>query len=178
MNKQEAIREMNKIFPPEGFTALSTLVLYSGDVIDLKSKLVSIINQIEPEKPVIPNFIATKLEATKMIAGKTFLDLASDITLSTKLEYSSWIDNDENARKLALAWFYGYEVEKEKLYTAKLKIITNGGNNYLNKHSDTERFTLSNLYTASGAYQTSFTQSELKKLNVWDNPAFEIEEVE
>lgn len=47
MNKQEAIREMNKIFPPEGFIALSTLVLYSGDVIDLKSKLVSIINQID-----------------------------------------------------------------------------------------------------------------------------------
>lgn len=50
MNKQKAIREMNKIFPPEGFTALSTLVLYSGDIIDLKSKLASIINQIEPEK--------------------------------------------------------------------------------------------------------------------------------
>ncbi|MED5861324.1 DUF1642 domain-containing protein [Streptococcus anginosus] len=67
-------------------------------------------------KVVIPNFIATALEATKMIAGKTFLDLASDITLSTKLEYSSWIDNDENARKLALAWFYGYEVEKKERY--------------------------------------------------------------
>ena len=40
-------------------------------------------------KVVIPNFIATELEAAKMIAGKTFLDLASDITLSTKLEYSS-----------------------------------------------------------------------------------------
>ena len=70
------------------------------------------------------------------------------------------------------------ELEKpEKQYTAKLKIIINGDNNYLNKHSDTERFTLSNLYTASGAYQTSFTQSELKKLNVWNNPVFEIEEV-
>lgn len=67
-------------------------------------------------KVVIPNFIATELEATKMIAGKTFLDLASDITLSTKLKYSSWIDNDENARKLALAWFYGYEVEKKERY--------------------------------------------------------------
>lgn len=72
-------------------------------------------------KVVIPNFIATELEAAKMIAGKTFLDLASDITLSTKLEYSSWIDNDENARRLALAWFYGYKVEQKKRYEVSIK---------------------------------------------------------
>ena len=79
-------------------------------------------------KVVIPNFIATELEAAKMIAGKTFLDLASDITLSTKLEYSSWIDNDENARRLALAWFYGYKVEQEKRY-----VVTDGNHLYFKK---------------------------------------------
>lgn len=88
------------------------------------------------------------------------------------------LDLDDLKTLLIKALVNGYEVEKEKLYTAKLKIITNGDNNYLNKHSDTERFTLSNLYTSSGAYQTSFSRSELEQLNVWDNPVFEIEEVE
>lgn len=88
------------------------------------------------------------------------------------------LDVDDLRTLLIKALVNGYEVEKEKLYTAKLKIITNGDNNYLNKHSDTERFTLSNLYTSSGAYQTSFSRSELEQLNVWDNPVFEIEEVE
>lgn len=87
------------------------------------------------------------------------------------------LDLDDLKTLLIKALVNGYEVEKEKLYTAKLKIITNGDNNYLNKHSDTERFTLSNLYTSSGAYQTSFSRSELEQLNVWDNPVFEIEEV-
>lgn len=166
MNKQEVLKKLGGVSK----TGRTRWVVY-----DEAKELIEQIDELE--KPVIPNFIATELEATKMIAGKTFLDLASDITLSTKIKYSSWIDNDENARKLALAWFYGYEVEKEKTYTAKLKIIINGDNNYLNKHSDTERFTLSNLYTASGAYQTSFSRSELEQLNVWDNPVFEIEEV-
>lgn len=177
MNKQEAIREMNKTFPPEGFTALSTLVLYSGDIIDLKSKLTSIINQIEPEKPEIPWFVAEHIEYHKGlnspmgdIFNRHFID---DERIET------WLRKVPNAyNDLGKAWLFGYKIKKEKLYTAKLKIIINGGNNYLNKHSDTERFTLSNLYTASGAYQTSFTQSELEQLNVWDNPVFEIEEVE
>lgn len=94
-------------------------------------------------KVVIPNFIATELEAAKMIAGKTFLDLASDITLSTKLKYSSWIDNDENARKLALAWFYGYEVEREKRYTVKIK----NTDDYLVKTNNDDYHFYSSIYT-------------------------------
>lgn len=88
------------------------------------------------------------------------------------------LDVDDLKTLLIKALVNGYEVEKKKLYTAKLKIITNGDNNYLNKYSDTERFTLSNLYTASGAYQTSFSRSELEQLNVWDNPVFEIKEAD
>lgn len=88
------------------------------------------------------------------------------------------LDVDGLKTLLIKALVNGYEVEKEKLYTAKFKIIVNSDTNYLNKHSDTERFTLDNLYTSSGAYQTSFSRSELEQLNVWDNPVFEIEEAE
>ncbi|MGO5579227.1 DUF1642 domain-containing protein [Streptococcus milleri] len=167
MNKQEVLKKLGGVSK----TGRTRWVVY-----DEAKELIEQIDELE--KPVIPNFIATELEATKMIAGKTFLDLASDITLSTKIKYSSWIDNDENARKLALAWFYGYEVEKEKLYTARLKLVTKNEEGYLNKQQEDDRFFIDGLRTRLGDYQTSFTRSELEDLDIWSNPAFEIKEVE
>ena len=86
-----------------------------------------------------------------------------------------WIKKASNQETFARAWLDGYEVEKEKLYTAKLKLITISYVNYINKRSD-GAIILSDLNTASGVYQTSFTQSELEELDIWDNPVFEIEE--
>lgn len=171
MNKQEALKKLEGISRP----GCTRWVAYD----DVKE----LIEQIdEPEKPVVPQAVADWIEKCKTF--KNFVvSLSFALNPSTweanrlSDECIEWLADAENQDIFARAWLDGYEVEKEKRYTAKLKIITNGGNNYLNKHSDTERFTLSNLYTASGAYQTSFTQSELKKLNVWDNPAFEIEKV-
>ncbi|PMR65763.1 hypothetical protein C1I62_06320 [Streptococcus intermedius] len=86
------------------------------------------------------------------------------------------LDVDDLKTLLIKALVNGYEVEKEKLYTAKLKLITISYVNYINKRSD-GAIILSDLNTASGVYQTSFTQSELEELDIWDNPVFEIEEV-
>ena len=72
----------------------------------------------------------------------------------------------------------GYEVEKEKLYTARLNLVTQNKEGYLNKKSEDDSFFIDDLRTYSGDYQTSFTQSELEELGIWNNPAFEIEEVE
>lgn len=173
MNKQEAIREMNKTFPPEGFTALSTLVLYSGDIIDLKSKLASIINQIEPEKPAIPQFVADWIEANK----SRFSNLYNAYGwLSFKAnDVSLWVN--ENQDIFARAWLDGYEVEEEKRYTARLKVVTIKKAGYLNRHNKNGSITIDTSYTAGGQYQVYFTRSELEELGIWDNPAFEIEEV-
>jgi hypothetical protein len=121
-------------------------------------------------KVVIPNFIATELEAAKMIAGKNFLDLASDITLSTKLEYSSWIDNDENARKLALAWFYGYKVEQKKRYFVKIRST---------KHCFAKDGNGKIFFSL--VYKGCFTKKELEDADfgwVFDCEGIEIEEVQ
>lgn len=176
MNKQEAIREMNKIFPPEGFTALSTLVLYSGDVIDLKSKLVSIINQIEPEKPAIPQFVAEWIEKSKTVAAGTLKGAYINAPEKVRLWWNG--DNVANVQLFARAWLDGYEVEKEKLYTARLKVVTIKKAGYLNRHNKNGSITIDTSYTAGGQYQVYFTRSELEELGIWDNPAFEIEEVE
>ncbi|MES9544521.1 DUF1642 domain-containing protein [Streptococcus intermedius] len=88
------------------------------------------------------------------------------------------LDFDDLKTLLIKALVNGYEVEKEKLYTAKLKLITISYVNYINKRSGDGAIVLSDLNAASGNYQTSFSRSELEQLNVWDNPVFEIKEAD
>nr|DAY06939.1 MAG TPA: Protein of unknown function (DUF1642) [Caudoviricetes sp.] len=88
------------------------------------------------------------------------------------------LDVDGLKTLLIKALVNGYEVEKEKLYTAKLKLITISYVNYINKRSGDGAIVLSDLNAASGNYQTSFSRSELEQLNVWDNPVFEIKEAD
>lgn len=89
-----------------------------------------------------------------------------------------WIKKTSNQDLFARAWLDGYEVEEEKLYTARLKVVTIKAAGYLNRHNKNGSITIDTSYTAGGQYQVYFTRSELEELNVWDNPAFEIEEVE
>lgn len=179
MNKQEAIEKIN-----ESRLAFAAILsrrngkssYFEKEVVVMKEKgLVDIINQIdEPEKPVVPQFVAEWIEENKSRFSSLY-NVYSWLGFKVS-DVSVWVN--ENQDIFARAWLDGYEVEKEKRYTARLKISEIGDDNYLNKHSDSERFILSNLYTASGAYQTSFTRSELEEFDVWDNPAFEIKEVE
>lgn len=175
MNKQEAIREMNKTFPPEGFTALSTLVLYSGDIIDLKSKLTSIINKIEPEKMVIPRFVAEWIEENKSRFSSLY-NVYSWLGFKVS-DVSVWVN--ENQDIFAHAWLNGYEVEKEKWYLVKVVGMNriNGCLSY-NKKLDKWFF---GAVTEQKPYRTKHTRKELEDAGfgwVFDCPGVEIEEVE
>ena len=88
------------------------------------------------------------------------------------------LDIDDLKTLLIKALVNGYEVEKEKTYTARLNLVTQNKEGYLNKKSEDDSFFIDDLRTCSGDYQTSFTRSELEGLDIWDNPVFEIQEVE
>ncbi|WP_247906737.1 DUF1642 domain-containing protein [Streptococcus anginosus] len=88
------------------------------------------------------------------------------------------LDIDDLKTLLIKALVNGYEVEKEKRYTARLKVVTIKESGYLNRHNKNGSITIDTSYTAGGQYQVYFTRSELEDLDIWDNPAFEIEEVE
>lgn len=134
-------------------------------------------------KVVIPQFAADWIERCK-----TFKYFA--VSLSFALQPSAWeanrlsdeciewLTDAENQETFARAWLDGYEVEKEKLYTARLKVVTIKKAGYLNRHNKNGSITIDTSYTAGGQYQVYFTRSELEDLDVWDNPAFEIKEVE
>lgn len=88
------------------------------------------------------------------------------------------LDIDDLKTLLIKALVNGYEVEKEKLYTARLKVVTIKKAGYLNRCNKNGSIIIDTSYTAGGQYQVYFTRSELEDLGIWSNPAFEIKEVE
>lgn len=76
---------------------------------------------IEPQKPVVPKFVADWIEYAKK--------KGDSLAISFKpwnlygVEYSKadrWIE--DNQETFARAWLDGYEVEKEPLYRVKIKL--------------------------------------------------------
>lgn len=109
MNKQEVIEKIEACKSP--FTSEDDTIFNYG-----LDKALSIIKQLdEPEKPVVPQFVADMIiERKKQKQGI----VTAIRNLSVFKEAFAWISKNEEA--FAKAWFYGYEVEKEKLYTVEL----------------------------------------------------------
>ncbi|PHV57671.1 hypothetical protein CS009_04875 [Streptococcus macedonicus] len=175
MNKQEAIKLVEQMGEYERFV----------DEPVSKKSVLDIISQIdEPQKVVVPKFVAEWIEYCK--SNKLTLLGAFDpvsehgIGLAdTFTEVWKGIDwAKRNQETFARAWLDGYEVEKEKLYTARLKLLSFKKYSYINKNKDKKTLFFSDSDDLTDVYQTHFTQAELEGLGVWDNPAFEIEEVE
>lgn len=71
----------------------------------------------EREKLKIPQFIADKIEYCKKIDGYRLFN-AMDYCYSFK-KCAEWLESNE--KNFALAWIFGYEVEKEKRYEVSIK---------------------------------------------------------
>lgn len=171
MNKKEAIEEIKK----------KSMQAYDDFAI-MRDTAIYIINQLdEPEKPVVPQFVADWYEDNEDDFEYNLYRLCIDF-YERKLheDLHEWFNNDKNKpiEVLVLMNKYGYEVEKEKLYTARLKLISVKKYSYINKEKDEKRLFISDSDGLTDVYQTHFTQAELEELDVWNNPAFEIEEVE
>lgn len=129
----------------------------------------------ESQKATVPEFIDDWIYKAKLV---------DDLSLCIALEYTTiklyaknseevleWLENRENQETFARAWIYGWEVEKEKRYRAKIKTL----NDYLN-----ETETGLHFYNDYKNNKT-FTRKELEKAGfgeVFNSPLFEVEEVE
>lgn len=78
----------------------------------------------ELNKPVIPQFVADWIEV-----AKTVYSLSGGMTYGGP-GVNKWLENEDNQRTFALAWFDGYEIEKEKKYKIAL-LNRNDGTLYL-----------------------------------------------
>lgn len=130
MNKQELINELKRISlekQHEVLTHPESKNYYEGMVMAY-SQVVHMVNTVlkldEPQKPVVPKFVAEWIELCKEKA-----DLIS--CLSGSYEYGvnqykritedeDWLFEADHQELVARAWLYGYEVEKEPLYRVKI----------------------------------------------------------
>lgn len=132
----------------------------------------------EPEKPVVPQFVADWYEENKNDFEYNLYRLCIDFC-GRKLheDLHEWFKFDKNKpiETLILMHEFGYEVEKEKLYT----VFQPATNEFL--YTEPSGSLRSDAVTWTYAAETEeyhFTQQKLEELHYWDNPAFEIKEVE
>lgn len=132
---------------------------------------IKIINCIdEPKKAVVPQYIDTWIQG----AEYNGFDLYEAMTDETPDKTSTWIVC--NPETFAKAWIYGYEVEKEKLYTVKFS-NEDFGKFYIGIFKAVNKFGISSLPLNDDDVKSWFTEDELERFKFWNNPAFEIKEV-
>lgn len=124
----------------------------------------------EPEKPVVPQFIDTWIQGAKYNG----FDLYEAMTDETPDKTTTWIVC--NPETFAKAWIYGYEVEKEKLYTVKFS-NEDFGKTYVGIIKTANKIGISTVPMNDECSKCYFTKSELEEFKFWNNPAFEIKEV-
>lgn len=158
MNKKEAIEKIKKL---EGLTILDKTINLDSEMI-LKKRVLNIVKQLdEPQKPVVPKFVAEWIEYCKSNKLTLFgaFDPVSEhgIGLANTFTGVVWKGIDwakRNQETFARAWLDGYEVEEEKKYRVILKgnsespdylvdTVTNGfhfyNNIYANKREHTRK---------------------------------------
>ena len=142
----------------------------------------------EPQKPVVPQFVADWIEYCKYhnftLFGcfdpvKDFERLTGETFEGDARKCIGWCRRASD--KIARAWLDGYEVKEEKRYTVKIKTYLGQflGRYYLNDEELTPQFTRSQL-TGKGELPT-FTRQELEETGfgwVFDCEGIEVEEVD
>ena len=128
----------------------------------------------EPQKPVVPQFVAEIIEYYKR-NNATLYDALREKNFNK--QYSEWLLNEQNAYdKVAKAWIFGYEVEKEKRYLVKVKGVC-GNHETLNCEKHSKKWLFSDR-EENTLYDTKFTRKELEEAGfgwVFDCPGVEVE---
>ena len=178
MNKQELIKKLEELL-----TTPSELEGYDFDdgydfaiehAITLAEQLDDPVISPEQEKPVVPQFVADWYEERKDYFDFNIYGFYKYFYSQGKHEkVKKWLDNAENKaiETLVKMKLFGYEVEKEKLYLASFRDT----NQYLGWNEKLGEWFISCSPFTSGVEQS---QETWEGVGIWNNPAFEIKEVE
>lgn len=137
-------------------------------------------------KPVVPQCVADWYEENKDEFEINLFQCIGEAVESyeedSSSEFESWLMSDDSDALTVLVNMhqFGYEVEKEKRYIVKVKGIAEAYNR-LNYNTVQKMYSISTTTELGGVYIIKFTRKELEKAGfgeVFDNPMFEIEEVE
>jgi phage protein len=132
------------------------------------------IKQLDEPQPVkVKQFVADWITHSKNIGRSLFGAMS---IFEENFEIKKWMQWAENQETFALAWIFGYEVEKESKYIVKVKATGQClGKYYINNEILSPRF----IYT--GRHADSFTRKELEEADfswVFDCDGVGVEEVE
>lgn len=179
MNKQEFQKTIRNMEPPKHFSALTFKEAFNEGFNSAKNN--ALFNSCflnEPEKPVAPQFVADFYESIKDDFEDGVYELCIQLyncDLDGRIKF--WFDCDDNKpiETLVKMKLYGYEVEKEKMYVV-FQVATKEYL-YTNVFGELRSACVSREFVEESE-ECHFTQQKLEGLNYWNNPAFEIEEVE
>lgn len=115
MNKQELIEKyQDKLYEVcTKYGEYYRTIAYENILKDLE-------NLDEPQKPVVPQFVADYIKYA-IENDWDFQDLFKYIEDEEDKKLLRWFYHERNQETLATAWINGYEVEKEKRYLVKMK---------------------------------------------------------
>lgn len=166
MNKQELI---------ERIKCLKNLFGNKGEYIEIDAAIELIEQLDEPQKTVVPQFVADWIETCK---ENNIISLSGAFEYA-KEEVDTWLSDWKNQEIFASAWIFGYEVEKEKRYYVRFKWIEESYS-YLTLIKHLNTWTLSSI-KLDKKFRTEHTKKQLEEAGfgwVFDCEGIELEEVQ
>ena len=176
MNKQEVISKLKSAIPKNNIDDYQR-----GEAAGLNFALLLLAELDEPEKPVVPQFVADFYESIK----DDFEYKVYELCLQYKHRGDElpqgvawWFGDSRNKpiETLVMMHKFGYEVEEEKLYTVKF-VTEDFGKIYIGFFKNYKKLGITSLVSNDDELRTHFNEEELKRFKFWNNPAFEIKEV-
>ena len=166
MNKQELI---------ERIKCLKNLFGNKAEYIEIDVAIELIEQLDEPQKTVVPQFVADWIETCK---ENNIISLSGAFEYA-KEEVDTWLSDWKNQEIFASAWIFGYEVEKEKRYYVRFKWIEESYS-YLTLIKHLNTWTLSSI-KLDKKFRTEHTKKQLEEAGfgwVFDCEGIELEEVQ
>lgn len=134
------------------------------------------------EKPVVPQYVADWYEEHKEELDESIWEYLVNWDDGSWNDFKQWMypcDSSNPIQTLVNMHQFGYEVKEETKYKVRIKGVSEP-KNYLNLDVDNKWYFLASEYEVKG-FETKFTRQQLEEAGfgeVFDNPMFEIEEVE
>ena len=130
----------------------------------------------EPQRVTVPQIVADYIEYTKA-TDWDLQEAMDDVAYEDNKDLRKWFN--DNIETFARAWLDGYTIEKEKRYLVKIVGMDNI-NGYLSYNKKLKKWFFG-IASESRPYRSKHTRKELEDAGfsgVFDNPLFEVKEVE
>ncbi|HEM3544415.1 TPA: DUF1642 domain-containing protein [Streptococcus suis] len=156
MNKQELEKQAEALYT---------------DVRSFLDNTFELIDQIhEPQKVVVPKFVAEYIERCKQ-SGWHLQKVLSRLDDDEKVGDWAYDENDdlipEKVDMVAHAWLFGYQIEQEKLYTVEIPNPHSGNYTYLHRSGSVIKLVTTQFENWKARDYNHFTESEIKQDFEW-----------